>query len=91
MANPQVNDGLATPSKSLEIQMSLTTEEKEKNEWKMDPRRLSFSSPVKEPTKESSKENDKNSDEDSFSFASSEDDLKESMQIKKSKKRANVE
>lgn len=75
--------------------MSLTTEEKEKNEWKMDPRRLSFSSPAKEPTKEPTKEPAKDyervSDEDSFSFASSEDDFKEIIQTKKSKKRVNVE
>ena len=67
--------------------MSLTPEEKEKEEWKMDARRLSFTSPAKELPQQKKID----SDEDSFNFASSDDDVKETLQKKASKKRPNVE
>lgn len=53
----------------------------------MDARRLSFTSPAKELTQQKKID----SDEDSFNFASSDDDVKETLQKKTSKKRPNVE
>ena len=41
----------AIRTSSLELKLSLTADEKEKEEWKMDAKQLSFTSPVKEKKK----------------------------------------
>lgn len=41
-------EGKVTPAGSLQVHLSFEADEKEKKEWKMDAKRLSFSSPIKE-------------------------------------------
>lgn len=92
-------EGKVTPAGSLQVHLSFEADEKEKAEWKMDARRLSFSSPVKEDRIKSGESDYKvakadtlelekpkatfSSDEDSFSIETNTIEKKASKKRKK--------